>query len=56
MNLSLSSASDNGTGGEEIETIQKMTNLMDLSLEYCRFNTEIHRFHNIQSEICQNTE
>ena len=34
MNLSLSSASDNGTGGEEIETIQKMTNLMNLSLEY----------------------
>ena len=28
----------------------------DLSLKYWRFNAEIHRFHNIQSEICQNTE
>ena len=34
MNLSFQPESDNDAGGEEIETIEKMTNLMDLSLEY----------------------
>ena len=28
---------------------------MDLSLKYYTFNIEIHGFHNIQSEICMNT-
>ena len=30
--------------------------LVDLRLEYCKFNTEIHGFHNIQGEIHINTE
>ena len=29
---------------QQLETVQKMTNLMDLSLEYWRFNTEIMDF------------
>ena len=57
INSLLQPESDNGTEGEKLETIwQRYTNLMDLSLEYWRFNTEIHGFHNIQSEIRQNTE
>ena len=56
MNLSPTTWIRQDAGGEEIETIAKVTNLEDLRLEYCKFNTEIHRFHNIQGEICINTE
>ena len=54
--LTFSPESDNDAGGEKLETVEKMTKLMDLSLEYWRFITEIHRFHNVQSEIHQNTD
>ena len=56
MKLLLTTWIRQDTGGEEIETTAKVINLDGFKAEYCKFTTEIHGFHSIQSEIRINTK
>ena len=57
MKLLSQSESENDTdGGGDRNKLETDWILMDLRLKYCKFTTEIHGFHNIQSEICTNTK
>ena len=56
MKLLSQPESDNGTDGGEVRNKLETDKFWGFKVEYCKFTTEIHGFHSIQSEICINTK